>query len=558
MTRDSTFKILLIEDNPGDARYIREILRDATELSDRTADSGSRVVTERAMSGCGDEPELIHESRLAAGLEHLDDETPDVVLLDLHLPDSDGLDTLSEVLGRTETIPVVVLTGLRDRETGIEALRRGADEYLVKDEINADLLTRSVYHAIERKAYERRLERQREQLAALNQLNEIVQEITGAVLLQSTREEIERLVCERLADADSYLFAWIGDADQTQKKVSMRVEAGVEGYLDGIEIFYDDRDTGRGPTGRAIRTREMQVSQHVLTDPDYAPWREQAEKYGYQSSAAIPILHEGGFYGVLNVYSERPDAFTGQEGSVIGQLGEVIGHAIASIERKEALMSEDVIEISFEIQNFCDTLGIADAETGTITMDRTISAGNQNYVVYGTADESGMRTLRALVDSVPHWESIDVLSEDDGTTRYEAHLTEPPIVTLVASQSGQVVEAKIEDGDYRITTHLPPGADVRRLVNAVRESYPDAEVIAQRHTTQKSDSNAGFSSAVFDDLTERQRSALELAFYAGFFDWPRESTGEEVAASLDVSAATFHQHLRASERKIFDKLFDGP
>ena len=558
MTRDAALTILLIEDNPGDARYIRELLQDGRELLSRAGSRESSEVSEGTVSeGEGEgELELLHESRLAAGVARLEERRPAVVLLDLNLPDSVGLETLTAVLDATNGIPVVVLTGLADRETGIEAIRSGADEYLVKDEINADLLIRSISHTIERNAYERRLEQQREQLAALNQLNQVVQEITGAVLQQSTREEIERLVCERLANTDSYLFAWIGDLDRTRKTVVVRTEAGITDYLDGTEITYDDSETSAGPTGRAVRTKEMQVTRHVLEDPDYEPWHDHVERFGFRSSAAIPIVYEGSFYGVLNVYSARSDAFGGQEGAVIGQLGEVVGHAIASIERKEALTSESVIELGFEIQNFLESAGVSNPAEGTITMDRTVAASDDNYLVYGTADDDGVELLHALVEGLSHWDSVRVLSTDGGMTRFEARLSEPPIVSLIASQSGRVRSATIEDGDYRITAQVPPSVDVRHLVERVHESFPDAAVISQRHTSRTTDSNTTLSGAAFDTLTERQRTVLEVAFRAGFFDWPRARTGEEVAASLDISPATFHQHLRTSERKIFGTLLD--
>ncbi|SFF77187.1 Predicted DNA binding protein, contains HTH domain [Halopelagius inordinatus] len=553
MTDDTTLTVLLIEDNPGDARYIREILRDATELSERTAEAESGVAVEQVPRPETGEPSVIHESRLEPGLERLRSDRPDVALLDLDLPDSTGLDTLRSVLREAGTTPVVVLTGLRDRQTGMEALRQGADEYLVKDEINADILTRSIYHTIERSQQERQLEQQREQLAALNQLNSVVQEITGAILQQSTRDEIEQLVCERLAASESYLFCWIGDAERGNSDVTIRVEAGVDGYLDDIDVTYDDSETSKGPTGKAIRSQEMQVAQNIPENPDFEPWQNHVEKYGIQSSAAIPIAYEGILYGVLNVYSARPDAFGGQEGDVLSRLGEIVGHAIASIERKEALMSDDVVEIEFEIQDIFESLG-GGSGMGTITLDRTIHLDDEQYLTYGSADEQGRETLDKVVEALPSWDAVSEVGQRDGMTRFAVQLTDPPVVTQVASQGGRVRAAKIEDGDYRVVVHLPQSADVRRIVDGVQEAYPTARVIAQRHASRTDNDAAAQSTNVLDRLTDRQRSVLEAAFYGGFFEWPRESSGKEVAESLDISAPTFTQHMRAAEQKIISAL----
>ncbi|MDL5363610.1 ATP-binding protein [Halalkalicoccus sp. NIPERK01] len=141
--------VLLIEDNPGDARLIEEMLREH-----RT-----------------DPPiELIHESSLGAGLESLVGSDPDVLLLDLQLPDSTGLDTLERVLGKTETVPVIVLTGMPEASLGMEAVSHGAQDYLVKDDVTPEVLARAIRYAIERKKTERELRTRTRELAILNQL----------------------------------------------------------------------------------------------------------------------------------------------------------------------------------------------------------------------------------------------------------------------------------------------------------------------------------------------------------------------------------------------------
>mgnify|MGYP000619212016 CR=1 FL=1 len=60
------------------------------------------------------------------------------------------------------------------------------------------------------------------------------------------------------------------------------------------------------------------------------------------------------------------------------------------------------------------------------------------------------------------------------------------------------------------------------------------------------------------DLTDRQRATVEAAYYAGFFEWPRDATGEGVAEQLEIAPPTFHQHLRKAERKVFDSIFSAP
>jgi len=126
---ENRLQVLLIEDNPGDVRLIREMLAEAA-----TSDVG----IESAES-------------LSAGLEILTAGGFDVVLLDLGLPDSQGLATLGRIYARVPDIPIVVLTGHGDEAVAIEAVKQGAQDYLVKGEVDEKLLVRSIHYAVERR-----------------------------------------------------------------------------------------------------------------------------------------------------------------------------------------------------------------------------------------------------------------------------------------------------------------------------------------------------------------------------------------------------------------------
>lgn len=142
---DTPTKILLIEDNPGDARLIREMLADA--------------------GGQGFAIEWL--SRLADGLERLDQGKIDLVLLDLGLPDSQGLDTFIKAHAQAPQVPFVVLTGLADETLALSAVGQGAQDYLVKGATDANALLRAIRYATERKRAEIALEVERKKLYSL-------------------------------------------------------------------------------------------------------------------------------------------------------------------------------------------------------------------------------------------------------------------------------------------------------------------------------------------------------------------------------------------------------
>jgi PAS domain S-box-containing protein len=128
-------QVLLIEDNPGDVRLIREFLRE--DGLDQFA--------------------LIQAERLEAGLKLVSQDKPDVILLDLGLPDSQGLETFTKVNAQAPEVPIVVLTGLNDTEQATRAVKAGAQDYLIKGEVSGSLLVRAIRYAMERKQAEQAL-----------------------------------------------------------------------------------------------------------------------------------------------------------------------------------------------------------------------------------------------------------------------------------------------------------------------------------------------------------------------------------------------------------------
>ena len=121
--------VLLIEDSLDDADLVQEVLE--------------QIDTVRLT--------IVWERNLADGLKRLTDGGIDVVLLDLSLPDSFSIQTLRKTLSQAPEIPVVVLTGLNDKDVAFEAVQNGAQDYLVKGTVDAEILLRSMLHAVERK-----------------------------------------------------------------------------------------------------------------------------------------------------------------------------------------------------------------------------------------------------------------------------------------------------------------------------------------------------------------------------------------------------------------------
>lgn len=173
-------KILLVEDNLADAEFLQEILSEVDE-----------------------EPLTIaHVWRVSEALKQLANTEFDVVLLDLSLPDSWGLETLMQVQTQAPTIPVVVLTGSQDEEQAIAAVRKGAQDYLLKGQLVGALLVRAIHHAIERNRTLEALRRSEERFQTLAaELDLQVQERTRQLQRALDKEAMLNRITEKLRDS---------------------------------------------------------------------------------------------------------------------------------------------------------------------------------------------------------------------------------------------------------------------------------------------------------------------------------------------------------------------
>jgi PAS domain S-box-containing protein len=172
---DKPIKILLVEDNPADANLIKEMLADATTVRF----------------------DITHVMRLDKAERSLAGKSFDVIILDLSLPDGQGLDTFVQTRIAAPGIPIIVMSGLRDEETAIKAVQEGAQDYLVKGHVDSDILIRSIRYAIERKHAEEELQ------WARDELEKRVKERTVALEKEHAfRETIEESILAGIAAVD--------------------------------------------------------------------------------------------------------------------------------------------------------------------------------------------------------------------------------------------------------------------------------------------------------------------------------------------------------------------
>lgn len=156
--------------------------------------------------------------------------------------------------------------------------------------------------------------------------------------------------------------------------------------------------------------------------------------------------------------------------------------------------------------------------------------------------------------------TVTPLSEypDGGLFEFQVADLCPAVVLAELGALPRVVRST--DGTGRIVADVPSQYEVAPIVDTFLSEFPTAELTAKRQkdTISSMFSRTAFRQELYAKLTDRQYEVLETAFETGYYDWPRECSGEEVATRLDITSATFSQHIHAAERKLLTVLFETP
>ena len=189
----------------------------------------------------------------------------------------------------------------------------------------------TVQDITEHKADEQKLRRLNRALRAISNSDQVLMRATDeAAFLQQG--------CRIIVEDCGYALVWIGFAlDDEAKSVQPMAYAGFDqGYIDALKITWADTERGQGPTGRAIRTAQLQICTDMRTDPKFALWRPLALVRGYVSCIALPLLSEGKAFGAINIYSRESSPFSGDEVKLLAELASDFSHGIMLLRLKAA------------------------------------------------------------------------------------------------------------------------------------------------------------------------------------------------------------------------------
>lgn len=425
----------------------------------------------------------------------------------------------------------------------------------------ADLLAATAEAALDRVSREsqlreqdRELQQQNAQLTALNRINEIIREIDQALVQAETRSEIDHAVCELLTADDRFSFAWIGVVDSITDTIEPRAWAGKEqGYLDSVSITIGESETE--PAGRTAATREVTMVTNVAAGLRQEAWRKEAVARDYLSVLSVPLAYGELSYGVLTAYAKTQNAFDETSQEVLAELGETIASATSAIERKNALLTTSVTRFEFEIDDSTFVLSrLAQEAECSLSYQGGVQQTDVGSYVFVTVDGADMDVVERVAADLVAIDEVQRISASGTEGVLRLRLSQPFLALELADHGAVLRSASVDETGTRLVIDVPESVDVRPITALVTESFSTVD-LRSKQTLDRS-STQDLYSRFLDQLTDRQLEVLQTAYYSGFFESPRESTGEEVAATLGISPPAFYQHARTVQRKLFSTLFD--
>jgi putative nucleotidyltransferase with HDIG domain len=307
------------------------------------------------------------------------------------------------------------------------------------------------FHDItERERAKRALERTNRALRTLSSGNEVL-------VRAASESDLLHEMCRVIVEAGGYRIAWIGEAEQDEAKTVTPVAwAGAEsGFLSRTRCSWADVPTGRGPSGRAIRTGEPQTSQNLAEDPLMEPWLAEAQKRGFASAGSLPLKDGLRVFGVLTIYAAEPDAFDADELKLLLELATDLSYGIRALRDRVARESAE--------QRWRTTLeATIGAIASTVEMRDPYTAGHQKRVAELAA---AIAREIGLPKEEVHGIYLAGIIHDVGKITVPAEILSKP--------------GKLSPLEYRlIQAHAQSGHDI---VRGVDFPWPIAEMILQHH-----------------------------------------------------------------------------
>lgn len=395
--------------------------------------------------------------------------------------------------------------------------------------------------------------------------------VTRALLHSTDHEEIETNACAALVADGAYEFAWIGRTTIADRHVEWRAASGIS--PEAIEDLLPDDwgDSADGSTdevtleyanGDGDATDERPAEAEDADPSCIDTVRVEADLDGERfvgTIARVPLTYGDTTYGTLVVGTSRTDGFEAEERRWLDTIGRQVGYAIGAVRRRNLLLSDRVVELEIACRDEASFFVEATRRLECrFELDSLVPVSESTQLYYLRLEGAPPAEVFDLAEADPGIDDCRLIETYEDGWRLE-FVVEGSSPTLTLTEYGvTVVDAVFEDGTATITGECAADADLRTIVDGLRAAFPETELVGKREAERTVQTAREFREGLEDRLTDRQEAALRAAYFGGYYDWPRESTAEEVADAMGISSPTLHNHLRKGQHELLRTFFDEP
>ncbi|MCL9815567.1 bacterio-opsin activator domain-containing protein [Natronocalculus amylovorans] len=380
----------------------------------------------------------------------------------------------------------------------------------------------------------------------LTRIDGLFELVVEALIEETTREAIERRICRAVVEADGCSGSWIACVDSEALHI-----ATTSGYtVEGSQTVSYERLSE--PIVTAIEsTTATLVSGDLCTETPIHPQQSDGEQL-----LLVPLHYAPKEYGVLGIHIADADLVDDRELTLFESLGAIIATGLHIVETARMWTTNQINETTFKIEDESFLLNEIAAHIGTDVEYLGVGAGSQNgcYELYLTLCSQGCN-IDQLTALTPV-SAVRRIDEGDGRTTVALTMATTAVFSSFADENAHIVQAHADGATAEVVVTSPVEQDVRSIYTRLTEVYTGVSLRAQKERENRNPSPPEFQATVRSRLTDRQQTAIESAHLNGYFEWPRSVDGDDLAATMDISRQTFHQHLRAAEKKIVDAYLD--
>jgi PAS domain S-box-containing protein len=474
-------------------------------------------------------------------------------------PDTDGesVARMREAVNNEETCSVELLNY---REDGTPFWNRVTLAPLYEDGelshfvgFQEDVTEQKEAEALSRQRADALREERRTLERVLGRVSGMVNNVSHALVAASSRDEVERRVCSEIAATEGYTYAWMGEPQVAGSAMTVRVS---EGGTQQIES-----GSSAELAGTVFERALDQGGVVVPGTDDRVPPAVAPGQFDAAAMAVVPLTYRRTTYGVLSVYADRAEVLDRRECEVFEAVGQMVASGLNAVETKQVLTADRVTELGFEITDGSFPLiDLATRADGALSYNgATLEDGDSFRLFVTLSDVDADESFEAMLASCDGLEDGYVIARRNGTIAASLALADRHPFGELAEYGAtlQDLSASGSSGTAQLHIDLPVEGDSRSVLSTLKDSYDGVSLIRQRDREREPQPTTAFTTAVADRLTDRQFTALETAYLSDYFEFPRPVSGEELADSMSISRQTYHQHLRAAQRKLLEEFFES-